>query len=193
MLEKIKSSYFTQVVFFHIYEKIKLKIVKYNKRLQKKLNINLINYKLFKGSYIIFEENGIGKEYTALENRLIFEGEYSKGEKSGKGKEYNNIGELIFEGEYLNGKRWNGKGYRYFYHRRSIDEFINKGKYLKIKYFKESEKEKDSNFNCSLGDEFSNRKKSVRKRNDMFNITVYELENGKGFVKEYYYFSDKLC
>ena len=36
MLESIKSSYFTKIVFSYVDEKQKLKLVKYNKSLQKK-------------------------------------------------------------------------------------------------------------------------------------------------------------
>ena len=53
--------------------------------MQKNLNISIINYKFYSGRYVIYESNGIGKEYNG-EN-----------------------GALVFEGEYLNGKRWNGK------------------------------------------------------------------------------------
>ena len=94
-------------------EKQKLKIVKYNKSLQKNIDINIFNYKLFTGKYIIYESNGIGKEYKAKDDKLIYEGEYLNGERKGKGKEYDFNGKLEFEGEYLNGKR-NGKGKEYY-------------------------------------------------------------------------------
>ena len=83
MLENIKSSYIVKIVFSYVDEKKKLKLVKCNKSLQRKIDISINNYIHFKGKYIIYELNGIAKEY------------------------YDN-GELIFEGEYLNGKR-NGK------------------------------------------------------------------------------------
>ena len=77
--------------------------------MQKKLDINIENYKRIRGVYKVGEKNRKGKEY--YKGKLIFEGEYLNGERNGKGKEFNYNGELIFEGEYLNGKRWNGKGY----------------------------------------------------------------------------------
>ena len=84
-------------------EKVKLKIMKYNKSIQKLSNINLINYKLFKKKYVIYDENGIAKEYDIFENKLIYKGEYLNGERNGQGKEYDdNV--LLFRGEYLNGK-----------------------------------------------------------------------------------------
>ena len=105
-MENIKSSYFYQKVFSLILEKRIFKIVKYNKALQKLLNINIINYKILSGKYILYETKGKGKEYDGYVNTLLFEGEYLNGERNGKGKEY--IKDrlfLNFEGEYLNGKR----------------------------------------------------------------------------------------
>ena len=77
MLKNVKSSYFIRIIFSFMDEKQKFKLIKYNKSLQKKMNINLINYKIFSGKYILYEQNG-------------------------KGKEYNNDGKLSFEGEYFN-------------------------------------------------------------------------------------------
>ena len=74
-------------------EKTKLDLLKYNKNHQRKINISLINYKLFKDCYIIYEEKGRGKEYNEFDE-LIFEGEYLNGKRNGKGKEYYNTGKL---------------------------------------------------------------------------------------------------
>ena len=90
-------------------EKTKLKIAKYNKNIQDKIDINLTNYKEFSDRYIIYEKDGIGKEYNSYNDKLIFEGEFKNGERNGKGKEYDFMGKIEFEGEYLNGKK-NGKG-----------------------------------------------------------------------------------
>ena len=104
MLKKIKATYFIQLLFSYVDEKQKLKIIKYNKYLQKIINISIINYKLFTGKYIIYESNGFGKEYIGTNDDLVYEGEYFHGERKGKGKEYDWFnGKLIFEGEYLNG------------------------------------------------------------------------------------------
>ena len=111
MMENIKSKYFIQFIFSFIFESNKLGLVKYNKNLQNKLGINLINYKFWSGKYIIYKINGNGKEYDSNDD-LIYEGEYLNGERNGKGNEYRN-GNLIFKGEYLNGER-NGKGKEYF-------------------------------------------------------------------------------
>ena len=92
-------------------EEKKLDIIKYNKNLQRKMNISLQYYKTISGKYVIYGENGKGKEYNKY-CKLIFEGEYLNGKRIGKGKEYY-LGNLIFEGEYLYGKR-NGEGKEYY-------------------------------------------------------------------------------
>ena len=86
----------------------KLKLIKYNKSLQKIKNISINNYIHFKGKYIIYESNGIGKEYYGYDNQLIYEGGFLNGERNGKGKEYYDNGKLKFEGDYLNNKKWEG-------------------------------------------------------------------------------------
>ena len=111
MFENIKSLYFIKFkLFIKIEEQLKLKLLKYNKNLQNKLDINIINYKYYTGNYIIYESNKRGKEYKGYNDKLIYEGEYLKGERNGKGKEYFK-NKLIFEGEYLNGKELKGKKY----------------------------------------------------------------------------------
>ena len=112
MLTIIKSYYFTKIIFSYIDERQKLKLVKYNKSLQKDIDLSIINYKFFTRKLIKYESNKIGKEYNCIYNRLEFEGEYYKGERNGKGKEYYSDGNLLFEGEYLKGKR-HGKGKEY--------------------------------------------------------------------------------
>ena len=42
LLENIKSKYISKIIFSHLDEKIKLKIIKYNKKLQNKINLGLI-------------------------------------------------------------------------------------------------------------------------------------------------------
>ena len=62
-------------------------MIKYNKSLQYKLDIKIINYKVFSGTYIIYDSNGNGKEYNSYNNELIFEGKYLNEKRNGKGKE----------------------------------------------------------------------------------------------------------
>ncbi len=148
MIEKIKSSFFIRIIFTYLNDIIKLKFVKYNKRWQKILDIGLINYKFYKGKYIEYESNEIGKEYDYHEgeikfrgvflkgerngkgteykhNAIVFKGEFLNGKRNGKGKEYDFNDNLIFEGENLKGKRWNGKGY---YLKNNITFSLTEGK-----------------------------------------------------------------
>jgi len=108
MLKKIKSTYFSKNIFTYIDIKRKLNVIKYNKRLQKSLNIDINHYKLLNGKLIINKGNNLWKIYNEFNFDLIFEGNYI----NGIGKEYDDNGKLEFEGEYLNGKR-NGNGKEY--------------------------------------------------------------------------------
>ena len=85
MLKNKKSLYFKKRIFTYIHEKKKLILVKYNKIIQKYIDISIMNYKYFTGKYIVFGENRTGKEYDFMDN-LLFEGEYSNGEKMEKEK-----------------------------------------------------------------------------------------------------------
>ena len=107
----IKSIYLFRILFSHLDEKITLKVIKSNKKLQEKIDIKLINYKFYSGKHIVYENNIKGKEYDGYNNNnLLFEGEYLNGERNGKGKEYDRYGYFEFEGEYLNGKKkWKRK------------------------------------------------------------------------------------
>ena len=105
MLNQVKSELIIKNIFANVINERKLKLLSYNKSLQNKLK----DYRRYSERYIIFDDNGKGKEYNSFNDNLIFEGEYLKGKRNGKGIEYNNDGNIIFEGEYLKGKR-NGKG-----------------------------------------------------------------------------------
>ena len=87
LLKKVKSKYIVNIFFSFINERIKLKIVKHNKHLQDIINIKLINYEFLSGRYIIYDNNGIVKEYARANDYLIFEGEYLNGLRNGKGKQ----------------------------------------------------------------------------------------------------------
>ena len=104
MLKNIKASFFLKVLFSHVSEGKKLKVARYNKYLQKILDRRLIHYKIFSGRYIVFGQDGKGKEYH-YNDKLIYEGEYLNGKRNGKGKEYGYFGKLKLEGEYLDGER----------------------------------------------------------------------------------------
>ena len=128
MLENIKSIFFVRSLFSLLNEKRKLKIIKYNQRIQKTLSISLLNYKIYNGRYIIYElKNGKGKIKEYDDNgKIKFEGDYFNGERNGKGKEYDFYnGKLTFEGEYINGLR-NGKGKEYWKNKLTFEgEYLN--------------------------------------------------------------------
>ena len=106
-MENLESKYIIQNIFSFMNVKKKFKLVKYNKSLKNKLDINLEDYKKLSGRYIIYSEKGKGKEY--ISTLLLFEGEYLNGERK-KGKEFDWKGHVIFEGEYINGKKkWKHK------------------------------------------------------------------------------------
>ena len=107
----IKAQYTITNISLLIEQKQKLRLLNYNKELQKLLNININDYQNMSGKHKIGGKNGIGKEYILHTMRLIFEGEYVNGKTNGKGKEYYEDDELKFEDEYINGKKWNGMGY----------------------------------------------------------------------------------
>ena len=104
MIKRIKSSYFIKILFLYIDKKHKLEIVKYNKSLQKNIDISIINSKHLARSYVICEPNGFGKEYNGKDDSLLFVSEYLKGQRNEEGKQYY-CNQIIFEGEYLKGKK----------------------------------------------------------------------------------------
>ena len=222
MLENIKSSYIIKKIFSYIDEGQKLKLVKYNLSLQKIMFISIINYKHFTRRYLIYESNGICKEYDIFNDMLLFEGEYLNGKRNGKGKEYNKFGSLIFNGEYLNGKR-NGKGKEYKYGKLVFEgEYLNDKELIGIKYDNYGNvvdnlnhikgKGKEYNFEGTLifegeylngekngkgkeydedgklkfeGEYLNGAKWNGKGFNELNNI-IYKIENGKGFIEEYY-------
>ena len=198
MLKNIQSYYFIQIIFAYIDEKQILKTIKYNKSLQKTINISIINYIRYSGRYIVYGTNGIGKEYNGKEDRLIYEGEYFHGERNGKGKEYDTRGKLIFEGEFLNNKQWKGKGYDDDNVVYELNNNINgKGReyynYGDLKYEGEylngrkNGKGKEYFFNQKLRfeGEYKNDLQWDGKGYDKSKKIVYELKNGKGLKKDY--------
>ena len=157
MLENIKSLYFIKNIFLKMNERTKFKIIKYNKHMQNIININLLDYKIFSGTYIKFESNEKVKEYNSRDNELVFEGEFANGKRNGKGKEYYSGGDLKFEGEYKNGKKCNGREYDVYGHLIFEGEYQNGKKWNRKGYFNHR---------------YNNNK------------IIYSLIDGKGYVKE---------
>ena len=112
MLNKIKSKYILQNIFIHINYIQKLNTLRFNKRIQNRLEINIIDYRRLSGKYKIIKDNEL-IIYNSYNDRILFEGQYSNGNKNGNGKEYNEKGKIIFEGEYYDGKKWNGTEKKY--------------------------------------------------------------------------------
>ena len=87
MLENIKSIFFKRNIFLYLDEHKKLDLIKYNKYHQNYLCISIINYINFTWKLILYNENGVTKEYDGAD-KVKFEGQYLNGKRNGKGKEY---------------------------------------------------------------------------------------------------------
>ena len=177
MLQKIRSTYFYKKIFIHIDDKIKLDLLKYNKSLQKQLDISLNDYRIFSGKYIIYEGKGKGKIYNGYSHKLIFEGELLNGKKNGIGIEYDERGNIKYSGEYSNDKMIlqgnefkNGFEYQY-----NNNHGIRNGKGKDYFY----------NGKVKYDGEYYYGKKWSGFGYDMNNNIVYELKKGKGNIKEY--------
>ena len=94
MLNNIKSTFIIKKIFNSIYVRSQLKLIKYNKKLQNKINIFLYNYKIYSKRYIKYQTNKKGGEYY-YDGKLKYEGEFINGERNGKGKEYINNNKLF--------------------------------------------------------------------------------------------------
>ena len=184
MLENIRSHYIIQIIFSLMDLKTWYNLVKYNKSLINKLDINSLYFKNLSTKYVIYGKNRIAREYNIYDDYLEFEGEYSNGKRNGKGKEYNCYDQLIFEGEYLNGKR-NGKGKEYHDGR-----LIFEGEYLN------GEKngpgiEYNGSGKILFEGEYLNGIRWNGKAKDYYSevelILEIEIINGKGKGKEYHF------
>ena len=208
MFENVKSKYIIAIFFSFLNEGKKLKIIKNNKGLQNKLGINIMNYIRLSGRFISYETKAKVKEYCFYKDVILFEGEYLNGKRNGKGKEYNIQNELIFEGEYLNGKRWNGKEYdklgnNIYYEFKNGKGFIKENHFNFNKYlifegeYSNGErngkgKEYYSGEKIKFEGEYLNNKRWNGKGYDNNNKVIYELKDGKGYVKEMEYNKGKL-
>ena len=67
MLKYKKSFIILKIVFSNLNEK-KLKLIKYSKNLQNKLNVKFINYILYTGKYIIYENKKKVKNLAIKKN-----------------------------------------------------------------------------------------------------------------------------
>ena len=178
MLKNIKSQYYIKILFSHLNDKVKLNLIKYNKKLQNLLDISLINFKVYKGLYIVYEEkNKKGKLYNGYKNRLSYEGEFLHGKKNGKGKKFGLYGNIYYEGEYFNGII-NGKGKEFYYNGQVKFE----GNYLNGLYHGEG---KYYYYNDKVGKEgeYLNGKLWNGKIYDCFCNKIFEIKNGADLQK----------
>ena len=194
-IESIKSKFILNKIFSYIHDKKKLYIIKPNKNLQAKLEINLKTYENWEGKTKIYNED----------LKLIFEGEYSHHEKNGKGKEYDREGNLIFEGEYFNGRRWNGWGYKNLGREKSY-QLIKGNGYVKeyegftLIYegeYTNGEKngkgtEYFGNNKIKFVGEYKNGKIWSGKGYNYDGRLTFEVKDGNGMIKEYRTYGDLL-
>ena len=120
-----------------------------------------------------------GKEYDGSEKNIV----YKLKEGNGFIKENNLYGQLIFEGNYLNGER-NGKGIKYLnYELKFKGEYLNGKKNGKGRsYYPSGE--------LKFEGEYFNGKKWNGKGYDNNNTLQYEMNNGKGYVKNIYFLTE---
>ena len=181
-MKEVKSTLIFKKIFVYIDEERKLKLAKYNKSIQDKLNIKLINYKLFNGKYIIYETKLKGKEYYGENDAMMFEGEFKNGEKNGKGKEYNNGGNL-YKFKIIEKMKFKGIKLKKEYIKEKIDNNILtfEGEYLKGKRNGKG-KEFDSEGNLVFEGEYLNGEKNGKgKEYDYNGNLIFEGEYLKGF------------
>ena len=86
IVKNIKSIYNIKRILSLLSEKKKLSLIINNKALQKKLNINIENYKTLSGKYKVTENDGNTRIYKINSTLLLFEGKYVNGKKNGLGK-----------------------------------------------------------------------------------------------------------
>ena len=72
MFDKIKFLYILKIKLSVINDKTKLKLIKYNKNLQHKLNINITLYKIIIVKYIIYENKRKEKGQKKEKNMIIY-------------------------------------------------------------------------------------------------------------------------
>ena len=84
-IENINSQYIIQFIFSYIEKRRELDIIKLNKKLKQKLEVNIEDYKKESKRYKVIGEDGIERVYLLKDNVLIFEGKYLNGKKNGTG------------------------------------------------------------------------------------------------------------
>jgi antitoxin component YwqK of YwqJK toxin-antitoxin module len=142
---------------------------------------------LFEGKYINGQKNGEGKLYH--HSKLIFQGEYLNDKKNGKGKEYNNNGKLIFDGIYYNDNKWKGKCICYYENDDKNDKDLEDIDY-DIDDINDDVNKKESKKYYEI--EYLDGKKWNGKIYNFQGDKEFEIKNGNGYIKEYYYESSDI-
>ena len=75
-LNNIKSLYLINRIFSFLYQNTKLDLITYSNYWQKKLKLNIEDFKIASKKYKIIDKNKFGKEYLLDTNIIIFEGEF---------------------------------------------------------------------------------------------------------------------
>ena len=174
-VDNIRSKYILKRIFVLLTNKKFLYLLRYNKVMQEKTEINIEDYKKEGNKIKIGSKNGYGKEYRLNTNILLFEGYFINGEKNGKGREYYENGLLKFDGLYFKGKKIEGKGYDKNGRVVLIIEINGRGKEL---YY---------NNKVQFEGEYFNGKKWKGNGYNPLGIKEYELSYGKGYIKEFNY------
>ena len=174
ILCEIKSAYILKKIFSLVIDCIKLDLINYNKKLQKRAKISIEDYKKLCKIYIIGEKNGKGKEFELDTNKLIYKGNFLNWKRHGKGIEYNFNNEIKFIGEFIEGKKIEGKGYN------------NEGNLVFLLHKNGKGEEFYENGSIQFNGEYINGKRWNGKGYNTDGKIVFEIKNGKGKGKTYY-------
>ena len=81
----IKSNYILKKILSLLIKYKLFDLIYYNKELQKKLSIDIEDYRKFSGKFLYINNNGHGVEKKIDSNKITFEGEYLNNKKMAKG------------------------------------------------------------------------------------------------------------
>ena len=175
LLKSAKSYYIIKEIFSFLDEKKKLNMIIYNKKYQKRLDINIDNYKILSGILHVGGRNGYGTETLLDTHILIYRGGYINNKRHGKGKEFYNDGKLKFEGDFFNGYKIKVKGYN-----KEGKKILNIGVNGKGKEYY-------NNGKLKFKGEYLYGKRWNGKGYNINGDIEYVMRNGSGYVKEYDY------
>ena len=88
MLKRIKSNVIIKKIFLSLKLKVKLKMINYNKSLQRRCSVDINIYKKNAKKYIEKDEKGNNLIFSPKNNFLVYKGGYVNGKKQGFGKEF---------------------------------------------------------------------------------------------------------